>query len=106
MVSDPDSACSRAYYAAFHAVTALFALRNQTFTKHSALRSALHRDLVHPGQWPEELGEAFEYLVELRETGDYGGIISVSENDAKKAVEKATQVLEKVRTEDADFFLV
>ena len=34
--SDPDSAASRAYYSAFHALTALFALRNQTFTKHSA----------------------------------------------------------------------
>ena len=27
--TDPDSAASRAYYAAFHAVTALFALRGQ-----------------------------------------------------------------------------
>ena len=44
--SDPDSAASRAYYAAFHAVTALFALREKTFIKHSALRAAVHRDLV------------------------------------------------------------
>jgi len=34
--TDPDSAASRAYYAAFHALTALFALRGQTFSKHSA----------------------------------------------------------------------
>jgi len=27
--TDPDSAASRAYYAAFHPLTALFALRNQ-----------------------------------------------------------------------------
>ena len=42
--TDPDSAASRAYYAAFHALTALFALRNQTFSKHSAIRAALHRE--------------------------------------------------------------
>ena len=29
--TDPDSVASRAYYAAFHALTALFALRGQTF---------------------------------------------------------------------------
>lgn len=45
-----DSAVSRAYYAAFHAVTALFALEGRTFTKHSALEAAVHRDLVKGGQ--------------------------------------------------------
>ena len=30
---------SRAYYAAFHAVTAVFASRGWSFTKHSALRA-------------------------------------------------------------------
>ncbi len=34
--TDPDSAASRAYYAAFHALTAMFALHGQTFTKHSS----------------------------------------------------------------------
>jgi len=37
--TDPDSAVSRAYYAAFHALTALFALRGQSFTKHTAITS-------------------------------------------------------------------
>lgn len=32
-----DSAASRAYYAAFHGVTALFALEERVSTKHSAL---------------------------------------------------------------------
>ena len=44
--SDPDSAVSRAYYAAFHAVNALFALRGKSFTKHSSLRAAIHRELI------------------------------------------------------------
>ncbi|MFQ6034407.1 MAG: HEPN domain-containing protein [Sedimentisphaerales bacterium] len=47
----PDSAASRAYYAAFHALTALFALRGQTFSKHTAIRTALHRELIRSGQW-------------------------------------------------------
>lgn len=44
-----DSAASRSYYAAFHAVTALFAVEDRAFTKHSALEAAVHRDLVKAG---------------------------------------------------------
>ena len=53
--TDPDSAASRAYYAAFHALTALFALRGQSFSKHSAIRVALHRDLIKTGEWTAKL---------------------------------------------------
>ena len=49
IAGDSDSAASRAYYAAFHAVTALFAGRRQTFAKHAGLRAAIHRDLVRTG---------------------------------------------------------
>jgi uncharacterized protein len=50
--TDPESAASRAYYAAFHALTALFALRGTSFKKHAALRGALHKDLIKSGEWP------------------------------------------------------
>ena len=46
---DPDSAASRAYYAAFHGVTAVLACRGLSFTKHTAVRAALHRDLIQAG---------------------------------------------------------
>ena len=57
-----DGAASRAYYAAFHAVTALFALDDRMFAKHSALEAAVHRDLVKAGRWPADLGRDFRFL--------------------------------------------
>ena len=95
--SDPDSAVSRAYYAAFHAVNALFALRGKSFTKHSALRAAIHRELIHSGGWPPELGGNFDFLMELREAGDYGGVDQVSPESAKIAVAKAGDILTAVQ---------
>ncbi len=83
--TDPDSAASRAYYAAFHALTALFALRGQSFSKHSAIRAALHRDLIRSGEWSANLGEAYEALSDLREKGDYGGVIRVSQEGVLSA---------------------
>lgn len=47
----PDSAASRAYYAAFFAVSSLFALQNKTFKKHSEVESSVHRDLVKRKIW-------------------------------------------------------
>ncbi len=94
--TDPDSAASRAYYAAFHAVTALLALRGQSHSKHSAVRAALHRDLVNTGQWSEELGDAYDSLMEMREIGDYGGIADVTIDGARTAVEWATALVKAV----------
>jgi uncharacterized protein (UPF0332 family) len=95
--TDPDSAASRAYYAAFHALTALFALRGRTFSKHSAIRAALHRDLVKPGEWSTDLGEAYQVLSDLRDKGDYGGVMWVSREEATTSVEKAARIVEAVR---------
>ena len=95
--TDPDSAASRAYYAAFHALTALFALRGQTFSKHSAIRAALHRDLVKSGEWSVDLGEAYQVLSDLRDKGDYGGVMWVSREEATTSVEKAAGIIDAVR---------
>lgn len=93
---DPDSSASRAYYAAFHAVTALFALREREFKKHTALRAAVHRDLVKTGEWRKALGADFDFLVELRQVGDYGGISHATPEDASQALACAERLLAAV----------
>lgn len=101
--TDPDSAASRAYYAAFHALTALFALRGQAFSKHSALRGALHRELIKTGHWDVELGRAYDFLMDMRETGDYGGLVSVKPIDAEMALDKAKAIIEAVKQNCSEF---
>lgn len=48
----PNDAASRAYSAAFHAVSAVLALEAKSFRRHSAVRAAVHRDLIREGGWP------------------------------------------------------
>ncbi|MBI3250102.1 MAG: HEPN domain-containing protein [Deltaproteobacteria bacterium] len=93
---DPDAAASRAYYAAFYAVSALFALRGKTFSKHAAVRAAVHRDLVKAGDWLKERGEDYSLLFKLRDIGDYGGGIHVSDEEASEALEAARRILQAV----------
>lgn len=83
-----------AYYAAFHALTAIFALDGQTFVKHSAIRAALHRDLIQTGKLDSDMGLTYDFLMDLRETGDYGGLAQVTAESARSAVEKAKSFVE------------
>jgi len=102
--TDPDSSASRAYYSAFYAVSALFAIKEITFSKHSALETAVHRDLVKPGLWPIELGEDYSTLLKMRATGDYGILEHISENNAKKTIESAHRILQAVHKAHPDVF--
>lgn len=101
---DADGAASRAYYAAFYAVSARFALEGKFFSKHSALEAAVHRDLVKPGIWPTELGRNFSRLKDLRSIGDYGEETHVTSADATEAVEMARGILKAVAAENSNAF--
>lgn len=79
----PDSAAPAAYYAAFYAVSAHFALGGRTFRKHTALQAAVHRDLVKGEGWPAHLGSAYTLLNELRDVGHYGGTKHVTPEEGR-----------------------
>jgi uncharacterized protein (UPF0332 family) len=92
----PDAAASRAHYAAFYAVSALFAAEGITFKRHSAVEAAVHRDLVRSGRWDAELGASYTKLFGLRQTGDYGGGKHVTVEDARQGLEAATAIVAAV----------
>jgi uncharacterized protein (UPF0332 family) len=91
-----EAATSRAYYAAFYAVSAHFALEGRLFKKHTTLEAAVHRDLVRSGLWPEDLGEGFSRLVNLRYQGDYGTTERVAKGDAERAIQITKRILRAV----------
>ena len=99
---DPDSPASRAYYAAFYAVSARFALEDAAFRKHSAVEAAVHRDLVKKGVWSPELGQAYSRLAEVRSIGDYGEIEHVSEQRAAEAIQLAESIIVAIADEHPD----
>jgi uncharacterized protein (UPF0332 family) len=93
---DADSTASRAYYSAFYAVSAWFALRGRFYKKHSAVRAAVNQDMVHAGIWPESNSKTFAFLSNLRSTADYGLETHASNEEAEKAVKAARVILEEV----------
>jgi len=100
----PDASASRSYYAAFYAVSALFAVDGRTFRRHSEVEAAVHRDLVREGIWPKELGAAYTELLRLREVGDYGGGRHVIPHQAREAAKQAERILDTVSRQYPDHF--
>ena len=47
--------------------------------------------------WSEAVRPAFSWLVRLRRTGDYGGSMHVSLDEAQDAVDKALRILQAAR---------
>lgn len=52
----PNDAASRAYYAAFHAATALLLSKNLSFGSHAGVLRAINLNFVKTGQLPRDLG--------------------------------------------------
>lgn len=94
---DQNATANRAYYAAFYAVSALFALDGKEFSKHSALEAAVHRELVRTGRWSADLGRDYQALRRMRATGDYSVLENISAEEASAAVGAARRILEGVR---------
>ena len=94
---DPSTASNRAYYAAFYAVSALFASEGRTYSRHSAIEVAVHRDLVNTGRWPQDLGAAYRELQSLRTAADYDVSTFPTAERAQDAVHQAEMILEAVR---------
>jgi len=100
----PDGAANRSYFAAFHAASAMFVLEGKIFTRHSALESAIHKELVHTGRWDKELGTMYGNLHNLRNIGDYGDLRHVTQEEAATAVSSAFRILETVHKTYPDIF--
>ncbi len=103
---DPDSAASRAYYAAYYAVSARFVIEGKAFRKHSAVEAAVHRDLVKAGIWPVELGQGYSQLSETRSIGDYGELEHVSEASSSEAIQIAEEILAAIAREHPQVFVL
>ncbi len=100
----PDNSASRSYYAAFHAVSALFLLEGRSFTSHKELWIAFHREMIRSGRWPQEFSDYLRELRADRETGDYGGAAHVSPQGAGEAYQAAMAILEAVNEERPNEF--
>jgi len=93
-----DFAASRAYYAAFYAATAVLLDEGLEFSKHSGVIASIHQRLVKTGKLDKQQGKDLNWLFELRNVGDYGVTIHVSQQDAERSVQVAENFLRVIKS--------
>lgn len=91
-----DFVASRAYYAAFYASTALLLHAGLEFRKHSGVIATIHKKFVKTGKLDKKHGKNLNWLFELRNVGDYGTTVHVSQKDAERAIDAAESFLNAV----------
>lgn len=91
----PDT-ISRAYYAAFHAAKAALALHGLHAESHVELRTLFGLNLVDQQIVDRRLGKILVELSERRESADYDVWSAMDTEDARKAVQDASEFLESI----------
>lgn len=92
-----DDASSRAYYAAFHAVSAALAGRGLFFASHGQVLGAFNREFVKTGLSPAEAFQKIRQLFEHRQVGDYSATVSIDRATAERDIADAEWILEQCK---------
>jgi uncharacterized protein (UPF0332 family) len=93
-----DFAASRAYYAAFYAATAALLGEGLDLSKHSGVIAAIHQRFIKTGRLSKDQGKELNWLFELRNVGDYGVTVHVSQSDAARAIQAADSFLQAIKS--------
>jgi len=79
---------NRLYYASFYAVYALLLTQKISTSKHTHLRSLLHRDYVKTGLIPVALGRHFDLLFDSRQESDYADFVTFKKDEVEPWLDK------------------
>jgi len=82
-------ASSRAYYAAFHAVSAVLANHGLAFSSHAQTLAAFNREFVKTAVFPADTFRKLQRLFEDRQTADYDWTRDVDKQTAQKDLDDA-----------------
>lgn len=88
-----DDAVSRAYYAAFHAATAVLLTEGLAAETHRGLLNMFGLHFVKTGKIEKKYGKYLANLKDDRESGDYEAFSAIDKETAETAVSEATDFL-------------
>ncbi|MBI3599974.1 MAG: HEPN domain-containing protein [Nitrospinae bacterium] len=92
-----DDAISRAYYAMFHAASAVLLAEGITIESHSGLKTMFGLRLIKTGKIDKAYAKALDKLKDERENGDYDIFTSFDREDAEKDIKEAELFLAEMK---------
>jgi uncharacterized protein (UPF0332 family) len=85
-----------AYFACFHAFSAVLIKNGKSFRKHKEVRSALHRDYIKPKMIGTEWGKHFDWLFDNRQKADYRPLVNFESDQVQEIVEKSQAFVQEM----------
>lgn len=92
-----DDAVSRAYYAAFHAASAVLLSEGLTAETHSGLVNLFGLHFVKLGKFDKKFGKYLSNLKEDRESGDYEVFSAIDQEEAQIALRESEAFVEEMK---------
>ena len=87
-------AASSAYYAVFHALTAVLASKGLSFSSHAQTLGMFNREFVKTGDFPVETTRKIQHLFEDRQMADYDWANTVDSQTAAEDVADSEGILQ------------
>ena len=85
------------YYACFYALTAVLLKRGRAFKKHTAVKAALHQEMIKPGLLEPIWGKFYNRIFDSRHEGDYQPLRSFEAEEVKEFIDQADGFLKKIK---------
>lgn len=92
-----EDAASRAYYAAFHAISALLFASGKSYSSHAQLIGAFNRDFVKTQVFQRDFTAILTRLFEDRQSGDHDVFAAITEQEARRDVDDAQRIVESIQ---------
>lgn len=84
---------NRAYYAMYHAISAVHALQGKAYKRHKDSLSNFNKDYVHTEIFPKTLGRKIAEAEEIRHASDYDDFYIATKNEAMEQFETAKELI-------------
>lgn len=92
-----SNAVSDAYFACFHALTALLIQQGKTCKTHKEVRSTLHRDYIKTGKLESQWGKHYDWLFKSRHQADYSPLVHFDAEKVDEVVEKSAAFVKYIK---------
>ena len=88
---------NRAYYAIYHAVSAVHALAGKAYKRHKDALSNFNKDYIHTEVFPRTFGRRIAQAEEIRHASDYDDFYVAVKSETVEQVENARTFFEHVK---------
>jgi uncharacterized protein (UPF0332 family) len=92
-----SNAVRDAYFACFHALSAVLLTSRTTFRKHKEVRAALHRDFIKAKKLDVQWGKHYDWLFENRQKADYRPLVHFDTEQVRDIIDKSAAFVEEMK---------